>query len=434
MPTFNYKARDMGGDAVDGTLVADSEMAAARILHERELMPIDLREIDTDRRSLLGRRSDKVSASRVGVVYEQLADLLNAGVPLLRGIAVLANQTNVPALGRVLREVHDDVSGGDALADSMEKHQNAFPKLHAAMVRAGEKGGFLEDVLQRLSEFVTRQDELKNKFIGAMAYPCILVTVLIGAVTVIMTWVVPRIRPLLEGQVLPLPTVMVFAIADALTQHYLLILGGVLLVIIGIAAFVQSERGQQLRDHLALKAWGFGPIYTMVSLCRFCRIFGTLLANGIAIIQALEIAKDSAGNRILAETIHNAGENVRHGEPLTEPLSASKLFPPAIIDMIAVAEESNTLDKTLIQVANTQEARTGRQIDLFVRMLEPLLLLVAAGMVLFIAVALLLPILTMATQECGSDQGRGDVGTKGSAARRVTPRGRITRLFEAGYK
>jgi general secretion pathway protein F/type IV pilus assembly protein PilC len=230
-----------------------------------------------------------------------------------------------------------------------------------------------------------------------MAYPCVLVLALTGAASVLLLYVVPKIRPMLAGQTLPVATQIVFGLTDLLKEHYAPILGLTVVVLVALIAFFQSARGQQVRARLQLRAWMIGRIYTMVALCRFCRILGTLLANGIPIIQSLEVAKDSAGNPILAEAIHNAAESVRQGEALTAPLAASKLFPPAILDMIAVAEESNTLDKTLVHIANTQEARTARQLDLFVRLLEPLLLMLTAGMVLFVAVALLLPILTMAT-------------------------------------
>jgi general secretion pathway protein F len=399
MATYSYKARNHAGQAVIGTLVADTEIAAARMLDERRLLPVELHEVVGQQRSFFTGQTRRIGASKVGVVYEQLADLLSAGVPLLRAIDVLSRQASSPTLGRVLREVHEDVAGGDALADAFERHPEAFSPLHAAMVRAGEKGGFLEDVLTRLSEFVARQDELRNKFVGALVYPAMLLTMLVGAVVVIMTYVVPKIRPLIEGggQQLPWPTRVVFGATDLLTSYWWAIGGLLLVVVLAVVAFLQSAQGRRLMSHLQLRAWGIGPIYTMVSLCRFCRILGTLLANGIPIIQALEISKDSAGNEILAEAIHGAAENVRQGEALTVPLAESKLFPPAIIDMIAVAEESNKLDKTLVQVANTQEARTARQIDLFMRLLEPLLLLLAAVLVLFVAVALLLPILTMAS-------------------------------------
>lgn len=397
MATFSYKARNELGKSVSGTLVAESTVAAARTLDERRLLPIEISEVQTQQKSLLTGQTARIKSSKIGVIYEQLADLLNAGVPLLRALSVLSRQSEVPALSRVLREVHEDVAGGDSLADAMARHPQAFPHLHVAMVRAGEKGGFLEDVLSRLSDFVVRQDELRNKFIGALIYPAVLLSVLVVVVIIIMTFVVPRIRPMLEGRSLPLPTQIVFGTTDLLTHHYLELGGVLFVVVLAAVAFFQSETGRSLRALLEIKTPGIGPIYTMVALCRFCRILGTLLANGIPIIQALEIAKESAGNAVLAEAIHNAAENVRSGEALTEPLAASKLFPPAIVDMIAVAEESNTLDKTLIQVADTQEARTARQIEIFMRLLEPLLLMLSAAMVMFIAIALLLPILTIAT-------------------------------------
>lgn len=397
MPTFAYKARNATGEAVTGTLVAETQLAVARILDERALVPVEVSEVRSQERSFLTGQARRVSPSKVGVLYEQLADLLKAGVPVLRALSVLSRQAASPAMVRVLREVHDEVAGGETLADAMEKHPHAFPHLHVSMVRAGEKGGFLEDVLSRLSDFVARQDELRNKFIGSMIYPCVLLGGGVGAVALLMVMVVPRIRDLLEAQTLPLASKIVFAVSDALSEHYMWLAGGMVALVLLITAFLKSEVGRAVFARLQLRMWGVGPIYTMVSLCRFCRVFGTLLANGIPIIQSLHIAKDSTGNQVLSEVIDRAAENVRAGEPLAEPLAKSKVFPPAMIDMIAVAEESNTLEKVLIEIANTQEARTARQIDLFVRLLEPLMLLIMGVMVMFIAVALLLPILRMAT-------------------------------------
>jgi len=397
VPTFSYKARNSTGTQVTGTLIADSSMAAARMLDERSLLPIEVEEEKAARGSLLTGGSRKVSLSKVGQMYEQLADLLRAGVPILRSLEVLAGQTSSPALGQVLREVRDDVSGGDALADAMRKHPRAFPELHAAMVRAGEKGGFLEDVLARLSEFVARQDALKNKFIGALIYPCVLLFGALGAVSFIMAYVVPKIRDVLSGQDLPLPTVIVFGISDALRDHGLVLLGVTVVVIIALVLYLKSEMGKALWSRVQLRMIGFGKIYTMIAICRFCRVFGTMLANGIPILQSLKISKDATGNTVLADAIDEAAESVRAGESLAGPLSAANVFPPAIVDMIAVAEESNTLDKVLVEIANTQEERTARQIDFVMRMLEPLLLLMMGVMIATIAVALLVPILRMAT-------------------------------------
>ena len=396
MATFSYKARNSAGAVVQGTLVADTTAAAARMLSERSLLPVQLEPTQTAQKSVLTGRARRVKLAKVGIMYEQLADLLRAGVPLMRALTVLSAQSASPALTRVLREVHEEVSGGKSLGDAMDKHPHAFPELHASMVRAGEKGGFLEDVLSRLADFVSRQDALRNKFIGAMIYPCILLLGAIGAVVFIMTFVVPGIRAVLEGEILPLPTRIVFGLSDTLSNHYVAILGIALLVLIVFVAYFQTELGKATKARLQLYAPGFGKIFIMVALCRFCRVFGTLLANGIPILQSLRISKDSTGNSILADAVEQAAENVRRGEPLAAPLAASKVFPPVIVDMIAVAEESNTLDKVLVEIADTQEERTARQIDFMVRMLEPLMLLFMGVMIGFIAIALLLPILLMA--------------------------------------
>lgn len=398
MPTYSYKARGSDGGPVAGTLVADTEMAAARMLDERRLMPIELREV-TAQQSLLTGRARRISVAKIGHIYEQLADLLRAGVPVLRALSVLSRQSSDKAISRVLREVHDDVAGGDSLADSMEKHPQAFPHLHVSMVRAGEKGGFLEDVLTRIAEFVARQDALKNKFLGSMIYPCILVLAGLIAVTFLMSFVVPKVRTLIESQKdLPWATHVVFAISDALSKHYVYVAGGLLAIVIALTWFFQSELGRHTWAKMQLRMWGIGRIYTMVALCRFCRIFGTLLANGIPIIQALRVAKDSAGNEILCKAIDEAAEHISAGESLATPLGQAKIFPPAMLDMIAVAEESNTLEKVLIEIANTQEERTARQIDLVVRMIEPMMIMLLGLMVMFIALALLLPILRMSSQ------------------------------------
>jgi len=397
MPTFAYKARNNAGEEVRGTLLADTSLAAARLLDERSLLPIEVEELKAQQKSVFTGRTRRLSATKVGQMYEQLADLLRAGVPILRALDVLSRQASAAAMGRVLREVRDDVSGGDALADAMEHHPHAFPELHASMVRAGEKGGFLEDVLTRLSEFVSRQDALKNKFIGALIYPCVLLVGALGAVSFIMGYVVPKIRPALKNQQLPWPTQLVFAISDVFANYWVFILGGVLLIVMVVIGLLQSDVGREARARLQLRLPGFGKIYTMVAVCRFCRVFGTMLANGIPILQALKISKDSTGNTILAEAVDQAAESVRGGEALATPLAESKVFPLAIIDMIAVAEESNTLDKVLVEIANTQEERTARQIDFTMRLLEPALLLMMGVMIAFIAIALVVPILRMST-------------------------------------
>lgn len=401
MATFTYKAKTTAGQTVNGVLTAESRQAALRTLDERSLFPILVNEGGkADRPTLTGRRK-RVKLKALTTFYSQLADLLRAGVPVLRSIDVLARSSSNPLLAEVLKEIYADVSSGQTLADSMSKHSNIFNDLAIAMIRAGEQGGFLEDVLSRIAIFTERQDELRNKLIGSMIYPCVLLSAGVAVVVLLMLIVVPRIRGFLERAPKPWITDALFATSDFLQTQGHYVLGAIVIILLVGVPLLRSEEGRLRMDRFKLKAPVVGPVILMVSVCRFCRILGTMLHNGVPILQALKVSKDSAGNQILADEISKAADNVQRGEPLAAPLGSCGLFPPDIVDMIAVAEESNNLEKVLVQIADSNEARTGRQIDLAVRLLEPLMLLVMAMVVFMIAMALLVPILKMSAQGGG---------------------------------
>jgi general secretion pathway protein F/type IV pilus assembly protein PilC len=298
-------------------------------------------------------------------------------------------------LVQVLKELREDVAGGMALGEAMGKHPHAFSPLHSAMVRAGEQGGFLEDVLHRIAVFSEKQDELRNKVLGAMIYPCILVTVGTGVVLLLMLIVVPKLREHLRPETFNPLTVVVFWICDMLQHHYVAIALVAGAILVAISSWARTTTGNRWMERIKLRAPVFGRIFTMVAICRFCRILGTMLHNGVPILQALKISKDSAGNAILARVIEQSADSVRKGAALSTPLGESGMFPPAVVDMISVAEESNNLETVLVQIADTNEVRTARMIDLGVRVIEPVLLVIMASIVFCIAVALLLPILTM---------------------------------------
>lgn len=393
MPSFTYTARNAEGLTISGVVAADSEQQALRSLDEQALFPVEIREGGMAARSVGGGRK-KVSPTNAAVFYSQFADLLRAGVPALRSLDVLHKQTSNAVLKEVLREVREDLSSGQTLGDAMDKHPNAFSPLHVAMIRAGEKGGFLEEVLARIAIFTERQNELRSKVIGSMVYPLILMSVGTAIVVFLLLVVVPKIRDFLRGD-LPLLTRIVFAACDILKAHGAWIAGiGVVVVIVTVSLF-RSEAGRARLDRFQNKIPVLGNLTKLVGICRFCRILGTLLRNGVPILQSLKISRDSAGNTLLIAVIEDATESVRKGASLSAPLGKSGLFPLDIVDMIAVGEESNNLENVLVTIADSYEKRTSQKIDLAVRMLEPLLLVIMAGVVAVIAIALLLPILTM---------------------------------------
>lgn len=371
---------------------ADSETVVVRTLDERSLFPV---RVDEQQAVTSRHHGGKVRLRDVGMLFGQLADLLRAGVPLLRALETLSRAGLKDSLTRVIQAVQEDVADGKSLADAVAARPEAFTPLQAAMIRAGEQAGFLEDILANLSEFIERVDELRSKVRGSLIYPIVLAV--IGSVVIvgILIGLVPQFKPLFDGIPLPMPTVVLFAISDLLRGQLFLLISAVLLVWVGVRSFVRSEFGRSAWSRWQLNIPVVGPAIRMVSITRFCRILGTMLANGVPIIQALNISKDATGSDVLARCIADATESVRAGDPLAEPLRKSGLFPPEILEMIAVAEESNQMENVLVQIADTVERRTNRQVDQAVRLVEPLMLVLMATAIGFVAVGLLYPIFTI---------------------------------------
>jgi len=391
MATFQYQARTSSGDVVAGAIQADNEQAAARALDERKLYPIRLTEQKPQR-----VETGKVRLRDIGIMYGQMADLLRSGVPLVRSIDTIARASSNPRLAAVMRKVGEGVSGGKELAVAMTEQGRVFAPLHVAMVRAGEKAGFLEDVLANLAGFIERLDELQSKIRGAMIYPIILSVVAMSVTVGMLVWFVPRFKTLFGQRELPAPTRIMFAISDTLLQGWPVILAGLAAAVIGAAMFLRSSAGRMMWERWRLRVPVIGTVIRTVSITRFCRILGTMMANGVPILQALAISKDATGSVVLAEHIDKAAESVRGGQTLTAPLRACGLFPPQVLEMIAVAEESNQLDKVLVEIAETVERRTNRQVDQAVQLIEPVVLVLMAITIGTLALGLLYPILTMA--------------------------------------
>jgi general secretion pathway protein F/type IV pilus assembly protein PilC len=305
-------------------------------------------------------------------------------------------------LAFVLRVVRAKVADGTGLSQAMGHFPNCFDELSVSMVRAGQEGGFLEDVLRRIADFTEHQQELKAKVTGAMAYPVFLAAVGFIVLNALVIFFVPRFEPIFkkleDKDELPLVTEIVLGLSRLMTSIWVvipivLVVGGA----IGLYLWSRTENGRLVLDTVRLNIPGAGAIFRQLALSRFTRILGTMLHNGIPILNALRISKDSTGNKVLALAIAESAENIKGGASLAKPLSACPYIPKDVVEIIAVGEESNSLEKVLIDVANALERRTSRQLELFVRLLEPIMLLVMAACTLFIVSGLLLPVFKMST-------------------------------------
>ncbi len=403
MPDFTFEAVATTGTKSTGTLTANSEREAALILDGRGLFPVRIALARTQASGTSskfgGVFSKKVKGRQLATMYSQLADLLHSGVPLLRSLELLERQSTNPTLQSVVRDVRAKVADGTGMAQAMAQHPNVFSELAVSMIRAGQEGGFLEEVLKRIANFVEHQEDLKAKVVGALAYPVFLAIAGFLILNILVIFFVPKFGKIFEklkekGE-LPALTQYLMAFSEFLQHRWWVVL------IVGGAAFfflrrwMKSETGRVVMDRVKIRIPLFGPVFLNLSLSRFCRILGTMLHNGIPILKALHIAKDSTGNRILSQAIEKSAQNVTAGAKLADPLRKSGYFPADVVEMITIAEEANSLETVLINIADGLEKRTARNLDLMVKLLEPIMLLVMAGVTLLIVAGLLLPVFKM---------------------------------------
>jgi len=396
MPQFDYVARDTSGQRVTGTIDAVSQQEVLASLALRSLFPVEIGAKKAAEPLFIRRRVPK---QLLAVSLGQLADLLQSGVPLLRSLEILNRQVSHSGLKRIFEDLHHQVEGGATLAEAMGRHERTFGQMTVSMVHAGGEGGFLEDSLARVSSFIEIQEDLKGRTIGAIAYPVVLAAFGTIVVTALLVFFVPRFDKIFETMrqrnELPWATDCLLA-ASRFLSRWSLWIGGALAVAVVVAwRWLVTEKGRRWRDLTKIRLPMAGPILRNLAVARFCRVLGTMLSHGVPILQALRISSQSAGNRVLAEAILAATENISAGETLARPLAKCKHFPEAVVEMIAVAEESNRLNEVLVGIADSLERRTFRRLDLAVRLLEPLMLLAMAAVVLFLVIALMLPMFKM---------------------------------------
>ncbi len=399
MPDFSYRAKTTTGALAEGVLTADTHREALTQLTQRSLFPLEVVDKNTNKPGFglafsfgAGVKTETIADALTG-----MSDLLGNGVALLESLTILSEQSTDKKMGEILGEVRDAVAEGTNLDDAMAAHPTVFSNLTVSMVRAGLEGAFLEDALERVSSFLRRQDEVRGKVVGAMAYPAILAVVGCIVTVILVTVIVPMFEPFFErlersGVGLPTITIVLLFFSHALVRYGVFVAAGVVAMVVGIRKLIASEKGRRFIDEWKLKAPLVGPIFHDTSVSRFCRVLGTLLKNGVPILRSLDISSSSAGNVLLEEAVKGSAENISAGNLLSQPLAESGLIPPQVMAMIRVAEESNSLDEVLIKISDRMDQKTERRLDMLVRLIEPLMLLAIGAIVALIIIGVLLPV------------------------------------------
>jgi general secretion pathway protein F len=400
MPVYRYEAVNAAGEVLKEETAASSQDALIQKLRDQGLLPLAVEEADA---GLLGRSlglpllgaRNRVSQREIGLLTQQLAKLLRAGLPLDRALTILISVNDEERMQKLLSRVQERVRGGSTLADALEDQPGVFSRLYLNMIRAGEASGSLEVVLERLAEFMERTKALKDTVASALIYPMILLTVAGLSVVILLTYVVPQFQSLFEdaGKALPVSTQVVIVVGEALRGYWWV---GVLLIALLIGFFQRQLSRPESRyrwDRLFLRLPLVGDLIAKVEMARLARTLGTLLRNGVPLLGALAIVKETLTNRVLADAVGAVAENLKAGQSLAEPLMEQGAFPSLAVHMIRVGEETGQLDDMLIQVADTYDDEVQTTVKRMLALLEPVLILglgiVIAGIIMSILMAII---------------------------------------------
>jgi len=406
MSVFAYTAMNKDGRMTSGTLTSDSRAAALQQIGRQGLHPVKLEEAKDAAAAAKKAKAAEVPAHHVGKVSarviesftRELANLLAGGVPLSRALSLLRREASNPVAKQLWSDIHDDVVGGTALADAMAKFPRTFPPVYLAMVRAGEAGGFLDVVLGQIADFRTREADLKGKVKAAMVYPIILGFLAVGVLVFLLTFFIPQFKGIFAqfGADLPYITQVIIAASNLIKQDGPYVAITLVVAFVTVKRLLATQAGRRKMETTTLSIPLLGQVVAHFALVRFTRMLGTLVGAGVSLVAALKVAREAIGNQVLADTVSHAIEQVQRGSALSKALgTCPQLFPPSVVEMIAVAEETGRLDKELVRVAATYESDLDRQLRLLVSVAEPMMLFIMAGIIGTVVIGMLLPVFNL---------------------------------------
>jgi type IV pilus assembly protein PilC len=401
MPTFAYAAKSRDGKMKRGTMTADSRQALVQMLQARGLTadPKSIRERGV-KRGTAALAVKRVKAVELLMFTRQMATMVNAGLPLLQSLDILAEQTEDPTFSRIIQAVAQDVEGGETFSEALRRYSRAFPDLYVSMVRAGEAGGDLDGVLLQLADYLEATAELRRRIKSAMTYPVVAFSLILLMAAGLIMFVVPQFAQIFEelGGELPGPTRILIGASELLRSVWAFgVLGLVIAMVIGVRMYGQTPSGRYNLDLLKLKFPIFGKLTRKVAVGRFTRTLATLTRSGVPILQAMEIVERTSGNEVFARAIRNSADSVRNGETLADPLARSEQFPAMVTRMISVGEKTGALEVMLEKIADYYDSEVKATVDSLTSLIEPLLIMLMGLIVGGIVIALFMPILQIST-------------------------------------
>ena len=397
MPLYAYRGLDVDGRSVGGVVDADSPRGARQKLRRTGVFPTDLKE---ERAATplavraFAQRSERVPAAELAAITRQFSTLVAAGLPLVEALGALAEQAERPSLARTLAQVRQEVTEGSSLADALAQHPRLFGSLYVNMVRAGEASGALHVVLDRLADYTENQARLLGKVRSALTYPAIMLLLSATILFFLLSYVVPKVTRIFQEthQQLPLPTRLLLGVSDFVAQWWWLLLMLLAAVTVGVMRWARTPSGRERIDRLTLDVPYLGRLAQKLAVARFARTLSTLLASGIGLLPSLDIVKSIVDNTVLTRAIERARDAIREGQSIAPPLRESGLFPPLVVHMVAVGERSGQLEAMLSKAADTYDDEVENAVVALTTILEPIIIVFMGGVVLFIVLAILLPI------------------------------------------
>lgn len=421
MPKFSYVAMDARGRETKGEIEADNQTVALTRIREKGLFPTSV--VDAASSPAKGKKTssgtrkapgkgggmnmelklpsfmNRVKPKQLMVFTRQLATLIDAGLPLVRSLEVLEKQEKHPSLKSALREMADTIQSGSTFAEALAQHPKIYNKLYVNMAKAGEVGGVLDKVLLRLAEFMEKAQRIKSKVTSAMVYPMVVMVMAVGILTFLMIFIIPKFKEiftdLLEGQALPPLTEFVMGISSMMTTRLPYLVGVAVLLVILVKLMGRSEKGAAILDSIKLKLPVFGVLISKTAIGRFARTLGTLMSSGVPVLQALNIVRDTSGNAVIARAVSQIHDAVKEGENMAPPIEATKIFPPMVISMVQVGEETGDLPEMLMKIADTYDEEVDNTVAGLTSIIEPILIVFLAVVVGTIVISLFLPLISI---------------------------------------